>query len=251
MDTKNAVVTGAASGIGKECADTLLADGWNVFALDVREVKFDPLRSSVGAGTFTPLLCDVADAASVERTFARIAETTDTLNALICCAGILRVGALETMPTEVFDAVFAVNVRGPWLCAKYGLPLLERAANPSNPSRVIFVSSTAALRPRIGAGAYSGSKAALVNITRALAAEVASRGILVNTVAPGAVDTPLRQAHDSKVSGNYAPGGASPIGRIASTREVVGVMKFLLSSNSDYVTGAMIPVDGGTSAVRP
>jgi NAD(P)-dependent dehydrogenase (short-subunit alcohol dehydrogenase family) len=250
VDTRAVVVTGAASGIGKECANTFLADGWNVFALDVHQVELDALGENDRSGKLTSLHCDVTDSSSVKQAFESIAKQTDKLNALVCCAGILRVGALETMPTEAFDAVFAVNVRGPWLCAKLAIPFLERAANSSNPSRVIFVSSTAALRPKIGAGAYSGSKAALVNLTRAFAGELASKQILVNAVAPGAVDTPLRQAYDPKGSGKYTPGGTSPIGRVAKPSDVVAVMKFLLGSDSDYVTGAVIPVDGGTSAVR-
>lgn len=250
MNTKNAVVTGAGSGIGKECVQTLLAERWNVFALDIREVDRDSLLTADYAGKCTSLQCDVSDSSSVERAFARIAEQTDELNALICCAGILRAASLETMTNEAFDAVFSVNVRGSWLCAKIGIPFLERAAQSSGPTRIIFVSSTAALRPKVGAGAYSASKAALGNLTRSFAAEVASRGILVNAVAPGAVDTPLWDTLDPASVGGYKPGGLSPIGRMAKPRDIVAVIKFLLSSNSDYVAGAIIPVDAATSAAR-
>jgi NAD(P)-dependent dehydrogenase (short-subunit alcohol dehydrogenase family) len=250
VDTKNAVVTGAASGIGKECAKVLLAAGWNVYGLDVSDTSPQMPRSGSADSKWTPVQCDVTSSSSVSRAFSRVADETDSVNALICCAGILRVASLETMSEETFDAVFGVNVKGPWLCAKSAMPLLERGAASGYPSRIIFVSSTAALRPKVGAGAYSASKAALGNLTRSFAAEVASRRILVNAVAPGAVDTPLWETYVPATGSGYKPAGVSPVGRIAQPSDIVSVMMFLLSSGAEYVAGAIIPVDAGTSAAR-
>lgn len=253
MGTKYAIVVGAAGGIGNACVETLLAEGWHVFGLDIRQLAPNAVGRHDGAGKLTPLHCDVSDCASVEKAFIQIGDHTDKVNALICCSGILRVGPLDTMTTGAFDSIFAVNVRGPWLCAKAAVPFLERASQPSYPSRLIFLSSVAAFRPKINGGAYSATKAALETITRAFAGELAAKGILVNAVAPGPVDTPfIRQAGDPSSGGGYKPGGQSPIpiGRIATPREVVSTMKFLLGDDSAYMTGAIIALDGGISAVR-
>ncbi|MFH1603670.1 MAG: SDR family oxidoreductase, partial [Pseudomonadota bacterium] len=191
MEMKYAVVVGAAGGMGKECVATLMTEGWHVFGLDIRQIEPDTRAHHNGAGALTPLHCDISDSASVEKAFVQIAEHTDRVNALICCSGILRVGPLATMTNEAFDSIFAVNVRGPWLCAKAAVPFLERASQSAYPSRLIFLSSVAAFRPKLDGGAYSATKVALENITRAFAGELASKGILVNAVAPGPVDTPF------------------------------------------------------------
>ncbi len=253
METRYAVVTGAAGGIGKECVQALLADGWQVFGLDIRELEANTEGRNDSAGKLTPLHVDVSDAASVEKAFAEIARHTQRINALICCTGILRAGPLENMANEAFDSIFAVNVRGPWLCAKAAVPLLARASQSAYPSRMIFLSSVAAFRPKLSGGAYSATKSALETITRTFAGELASRGILVNAVAPGPVDTPfVQQASAPGSGGGYKPGGQGsiPLSRIASPREVAALIKFLLGDDSTYMTGAIVALDGGISAVR-
>jgi len=248
---KNVVVTGAAGGIGKACVQMLLADGCHVFGLDVRPVELGAAGPGASTGKLSPLHCDVSDATSVEQAFASIGKATDRLHALVCSSGIIRSGPMGTLANETFDAVMAVNVRGPWLCAKAALPLLARAATPSDPARIVFLSSVAALRPKLGGGAYSASKAALENIMRALAGELAPQAILVNAVAPGPVDTPfVQQALDASANGLYKRSLPPPIGRVAQAGDVVAVIKFLLGSGANYVTGGVIPVDGGIAALR-
>ncbi len=241
-----AVITGAASGIGLAAARRLLDQGWRVFGLDLPQAL-----AAVAPSTdrFTPIACDVTDAARVAAAFAEIATTTPTLDALICCAGILRTGPLATMAVETFDQVFAVNTRGSWLCARAALPLLTRAASAEKPARIVFLSSVAALRPKIDSGAYAASKAAVSQLTRVLGAELGASHVLVNALAPGTVDTPMIHAvSDPAKVGRYRPSGNSPLGRIAQADDVVDVIGFLLSDAARYVTGATIPVDGGTSA---
>jgi NAD(P)-dependent dehydrogenase (short-subunit alcohol dehydrogenase family) len=235
--TKSIAITGAASGIGKAAARRLASQDWEVFALDIAPVSAAP--------NVIPLACDVADAASVQTAFARVAARTARLDALICCAGILRIGPLADMAVEEFDRVFAVNTRGTWLCAKAAFPLLKAAA----PSRAIFLSSVAALRPKISSGAYAASKAAVSQLTRVIGVEWAEHGILVNALAPATVDTPMVQAvSDPAKAGKYRTSGTSPLGRIATPDDVVDVMLFLLSDAARYITGTTIPVDGGTQA---
>ena len=181
--------------------------------------------------------------------FAEIGFAAGALDALICCAGILRIGPMESMSVEDFDRVFAVNTRGTWLCVREALPLLRNRATPEHPSRVVLLSSVAALRPKIHSGAYAASKAAVSQLCRVMAAEVAGSGVLVNALAPGTVDTPMVQAVSD-------PAKTGATGRRACRRsdasrqpdDVVDVMLFLLSDAARYVTGTTIPVDGGTQA---
>jgi NAD(P)-dependent dehydrogenase (short-subunit alcohol dehydrogenase family) len=249
--TKTAAITGAASGIGQAACRRLLDTGWTVFGLDNARGRLDAVANdfSTYQDRFRPVLCDVADAARVTAAFQEIATVSPVLNALVTCAGVLRTSLMEDMPVEDFDLVLIVNTRGTFLCAQKALPLLRAGATADNPSRVVLLSSVAALRPKIVSGAYAASKAAVSQLCRVMAAEWAPSGVLVNALAPGTVDTPMVAAvADPSASKGYRPSGVSPVGRIAQPDDVVDVMMFLLSDGARYVTGTTIPVDGGTQA---
>ena len=244
---KTAIVTGAASGIGLDCAADLVKRGWRVFGLDRSPMEAEDL--------FVPVECDVTSSASVTAAFAKVAEVlgskglTPAVDALVCSAGILRGGPLLEMSEKDFDDLFAVNTRGSWLCAKAALPLLERATTPESPARIVFLASVSVIRPKVGGGGYAASKAAIAQISRVLAVELAKKGILVNAVAPATVDTPMTQAMNAKAAtSGYKTSGTSPLGRVAQPSDVTSVIRFLLSSDANYLAGAMIPIDGGTSA---
>jgi NAD(P)-dependent dehydrogenase (short-subunit alcohol dehydrogenase family) len=249
--TKIAAVTGAASGIGQTACRRLLKAGWSVFGLDNARARLEAVSRGFAGyqDRFRPILCDVADAGGVIAAFQEIATTSKSLNALVTCAGVLRTGLMEDMPIEDFDLVLTVNTRGTFLCAQQALPLLRAGATPDNPSRIVLLSSVAALRPKIVSGAYAASKAAVSQLCRVMAAEWAPSGVLVNALAPGTVDTPMVAAvADPLASKGYRPSGVSPVGRIAQPDDVVDVMMFLLSDAARYVTGTTIPVDGGTQS---
>jgi NAD(P)-dependent dehydrogenase (short-subunit alcohol dehydrogenase family) len=249
--SKHAAITGAASGIGQAAARRLLEQGWTVFGLDNALGRLEASASAFAdfQDRFKPVPCDVADATRVAAAFAEIGFVTEALDALICCAGVLRTGLMESMTVEEFDLVLNVNTRGTFLCAREALPLLRKAAAPEQPARVILLSSVAALRPKVVSGAYAASKAAVSQLCRVMAAEWAPSGVLVNALAPGTVDTPMvRAVSDPAQSQGYRPSGVSPVGRIAQPDDVVDVMMFLLSEQARYVTGTTIPVDGGTRA---
>ena len=247
--TNTAIVTGAASGIGLETARDLLERGWRVFGLDVTEPAVAGAAETLASDRFTPMACDLRDAGAVAATMAAVGSQAGSVNALIACAGILRLGPLVEMSVEDFDLVFGVNVRGLWLSAREAMGLLRAAADQGDLARIVFLSSVSALRPKIDSGAYSASKAAVSQLTRVLAVECAEHGILVNAVAPGTVDTPMvRDQSGPETRGNWRPSGPSPIGRIAQPSDIVRVIRFLLSDDAAYVTGTTIPVDGGTQA---
>jgi NAD(P)-dependent dehydrogenase (short-subunit alcohol dehydrogenase family) len=245
---KIAAITGAASGIGHATCRRLLHAGWTVFGMDMAQDRLSVALDEFSEfqGRFRPVHCDVADAASVADGFAGIGGN---LNALVCCAGVLRTALMENMPVEDFDLVLNTNLRGTFLCAQQALPLLRKAARPDDPGRIVLLSSVAALRPKVVSGAYAASKAGVSQLCRVMAAEWAPSGVLVNALAPGTVDTPMvRAVSDPAASKGYRPSGVSPVGRIAQADDVVDVMMFLLSDAARYVTGTTIPVDGGTQA---
>lgn len=247
--TPVAVVTGAASGIGRQCCRQLLDDGWRVFALDVSAPALQEVAAEVQAGDRLQVQpCDVRNADDIAAVFGEIAGQAAAVDALICSAGILRTGPLMEMTTEDFDQLFMVNTRGAWLCAKAALPLLRQAATAQMPGRIVMLGSIAAIRPKIGGGAYAASKAALSRLVRVMAVELAQDNILVNAVAPGTVDTPMIASALAEPGKTYKPSGRSPLGRVAEPADVVAVIRFLLQPAANYVTGTWIPIDGGTSA---
>ncbi|MBT2305446.1 SDR family oxidoreductase [Variovorax paradoxus] len=248
-----AVVTGAASGIGKSTVERLLAHGWSVCALDISEDALASHAAELQVGDrYWHHKCDVSSHDSIKLSFAAIRRRTDKVDALVCSAGIVRPGSLEEQSVEDVDRMLAVNLKGPWLTTKEALPMLRNRSDVDHPSRVVFLGSIAGIRPKVGGGFYGASKAALHVITGVLAVELAASGVLVNAVAPGTVATPMVEAM-SKPGTGYQVSGESPLGRIAAPDDIVDVIMFFLSDAARYVNGTVLPVDGGTRAafVRP
>jgi NAD(P)-dependent dehydrogenase (short-subunit alcohol dehydrogenase family) len=249
--TKIAAITGAASGIGRGTAKRLLDEGWTVVALDRDEAGLGALRKDLAAPAdrLHVQTCDVASVESVTSAFADIGRRFGRLNGLVCSAGVLRIGTLDSMAVEDFDQLFAVNVRGLWLSAREAMPLLKLAGAQGELARVVFLASISGIRHKIDSGAYAATKAAVIAITKVMAVECAAHKVLVNAVAPATVDTPMVRPHLNP-GGNtrYRTSGTSPLGRIAQPEDVAAVISFLMSEDAGYVNGTVIPVDGGTVA---
>lgn len=247
---KTAVVTGGASGIGRRTVERLLAENWTVWSLDLSDEALAKRAETLAApGRFFYRQCDVAEAASVNAAFEAIRRTTDKLDALICSAGVVRVGSLEQQTPEDAQLMIGVNMLGPWLSVREATPLLPRESTPDNPARVVIVGSISGIRPKVGSGFYGATKAAVHVLTGILAVELAPSGIIVNAVAPGTVATPMVEALANQGEGTrYKPSGESPLGRIAQPDDIVDVILFFLSDAAKYVNGTILPVDGGTRA---
>ena len=157
-------------------------------------------------------------------------------------AGYTRDGLAVKYSNEAWDATIETNLRGAFLCIRRALPRMMRARY----GRIVNVASVAALRGNPGQAAYSASKAGMVGMTRSLAREVGSRGITVNAVCPGFVDTRMTEGASEELRAKYIE--MTPIGRFGTPEEVAAVIAFLAGPEASYVSGAVIAVDGGLSA---
>lgn len=248
--SRTAVVTGGASGIGRRTVERLLSQGWTVWSLDVSQQALDQHARTLDAGSrLRYLKCDVSRPESVTAAFERISTDCEKLDALICSAGIIRIGSLEEQAIEDVDIMIGVNVKGPWLCVRAALPLLRKDSSTAAPSRVVIVGSVGGIRPKAGSGFYSATKAAVHVLTGILAVELGPTGVIVNAVAPGTVATPMVEALATQsATSSYKPSGESPLGRVAQPDDVADVVLFYLSDAAKYVNGTVLPVDGGTRA---
>lgn len=247
---KTAVITGAASGIGLRTAERLLSEGWTVWALDISEVALSEMASALGrAGSLRCVPCDVSSPASVATAFETITRDCARIDGLVCSAGLARIGPLVDHSPEEVDLMLGVNVRGPWLTVRQALPLLQAESSVDEPARVVMVGSVGGIRPRVGTGFYSATKAALHAITGVLAVELGPTGVLVNAVAPGTVDTPM--SRDLAAQGarlGFKPSGASPLGRVAVPDDVADAILYFLGDSAKFINGVVLPVDGGSRA---
>lgn len=251
--TKICAITGGASGIGRGTAKRLLDEGWTVVALDVVPKSLEALAKELATAgdRLVTLPCDVTSVESVAAAFREIGRRYGRLNGLVCSAGVLKIGTLDQMPVEDFDALFDVNVRGLWLSAKEAMPLLKAAGAKGEPARVVFLASISGIRHKIDSGAYAATKAAVIALTKVMAVESAPHKVHVNAIAPATVETPMTEPYLKPQAGSntrYRTSGTSPLGRIAQPSDMAAVIRFLLSDDAGYVNGAVIPVDGGTVA---
>jgi 3-oxoacyl-[acyl-carrier protein] reductase len=230
--------------------ERLLAQDWAVWSLDVSEEALDQHARTLDASSrLRYLKCDVSRPESVKAAFERIGTDCDKLDALICSAGIIRIGSLEEQAIEDVDIMIGVNVKGPWLCVRAALPLLRKDSSTAAPSRVVIVGSVGGIRPKAGSGFYSATKAAVHVLTGILAVELGPTGVIVNAVAPGTVATPMVEALATQsATASYKPSGESPLGRVAQPDDVADIVLFYLSDAAKYVNGTVLPVDGGTRA---
>jgi len=226
-----ALVTGGGRGIGLACARRLQQDGHRV-AVTYR--SSDPPDGLFG------VQCDVTSSDDVDRAFAEVTEHFgDGVGVLVSNAGVTRDGLLLRMPESDFTDVIDVNLTAAFRVAKRASRDMLRA----RAGRIVFVSSVVGLLGSAGQANYAASKAGLVGFARSLARELGSRGITVNVVAPGPVATDMTAALGERRLAELT--AAVPLGRMATPDEIAATVAFLASDDAAYITGAVIPVDGG------
>lgn len=225
-----ALVTGGNRGIGRAIVERLLADGYRVAATS--------RGGDVPAGALA-VACDVTDVASVDAAFTRIEAELGPVEIVVANAGITRDGLLLRMAEEDFAGVLDTNLTGSFRVAKRA----SRAMTRARFGRVVFVGSVVGLSGSAGQANYAASKAGLVGLARAITKELGGRGITANVVAPGFVDTDMTAALASDVRAGYLD--QIPAGRFAAPEEIAAAVAWLVGDDAGYVSGAVIPVDGG------
>lgn len=239
---KVALVTGAGRGIGKEIALTLAQNGATVI------VNYNGSKESAEAvvneitangGSAEAVQCNVSDFTASEEFVKEILAKYKKVDILVNNAGVTKDNLIMRMSEADYDAVLDINLKGAFNMIRH----LSRSFIKQKSGKIINISSVSGVMGNAGQANYSASKAGLIGLTKSVARELASRGICVNAVAPGFIDTDMTKAlsDDAKAGLN----GMIPMGKMGSTKDVANLVLFLAGNNSDYITGQVISVDGG------
>jgi len=241
LKDKVAVVTGASQGIGRETALALAEAGAKVVVAARNEEKLAALAGAIAAagGEAFALKMDVADAEQVKAGFKQVIEKFGRLDILVNNAAVTRDGLAMRMKKDDWDAVLQTNLTGAHLCIQQALPTMMKA----RAGRIINISSIVAQMGNAGQANYVAAKAGLIGLTKAIAIEIASRGITVNAVAPGFIATPMTDVLPDKVMEELKV--RIPLGRMGSARDVASAIVFLASDEAGYITGHVLNVNGG------
>ncbi len=224
------LVTGGNRGIGRAIAEAFVAQGDRVAVTT---------RSGGAPEGCLDVRCDITDPAAVEAAFAEVEAEHGPVEVLVANAGITADGLLVRMSDDDWASVIDTNLTGSFRLAKRAVSKMMRARR----GRIIFISSVVGLLGSGGQVNYAASKAGLVGMARSIAREYGSRGITANVVAPGFVETDMTDTLSDELKSQYK--AQVPLGRYASTDEIASAVTWLASDGAAYITGAVIPVDGG------
>jgi 3-oxoacyl-[acyl-carrier protein] reductase len=228
-------ITGGSKGIGAACARRFIAEGDKVAVT----YNSSPVLKELTDLGVVAVQCDVTSSASVDAAFTAVEAQLGNIEILVSNAGITQDGLLLRMSEENFTSVIDANLTAAYRVSKRASQNMLRARS----GRIILISSVVGLLGSAGQSNYAASKAGLVGFARSLARELGSRSITVNVVAPGPVETDMTAALGEKRLAELT--AAVPLQRMATPDEIAGVVTFLTSNDAAYITGAVIPVDGG------
>lgn len=247
---KVSVVTGGSRGIGRMIAQGFLEAGAKVYISARKREQCEQTAQELSKlGPCVAICADLSIEAGAKQLAAEIARSESQVHILVNNAGANWGAPLQEYPDAAWDKVLGTNVKGPFFLTRELLPLLEKASRPGDPARVINIGSIDGIQvPLLDTFAYSASKAAVHHLTRVLARALAPKGITVNAVAPGPFESKmmaatLDQFRDAIVA-------SCPLGRIGEPEDMAGIAIYLSSRAGAYVTGAVIPVDGGIATCK-
>jgi NAD(P)-dependent dehydrogenase (short-subunit alcohol dehydrogenase family) len=241
------LITGAGSGIGRATAQILAERGGAVLAADVSPDAAEETADRVRArgGRAAACACDVTRAEDVDAAVERARRELGRLDVVVNCAGILRVAMLEVTTEKEWSEVLAVNLTGAFLVTRAAL----RALREQGGGAIVHIASRAAIRAKEAHGAYSASKAGILQLTQMAAVEGAPHGIRVNCVCPGFIDTPMTRGMYDIEAAIAAWKEVCPLGRPGTPDDVARAMLFLASEDAAFITGVALPVDGGRTVL--
>lgn len=242
LEGQTAVVTGASRGIGRAIALRLASEGALV-AVNYQGSKerAEAVKAEIEEQGGTALLyqCNVADFAACEEFLKAVTEQTGRLDILVNNAGITRDGLLMRMSEEDYDAVLNTNLKGTFNCIRFA----SRQMLKQKSGRIINISSVSGVLGNAGQANYSASKAGIIGLTKSAARELASRGITVNAIAPGFVNTEMTEGLSEKVKEGAV--AQIPLGKFGEPEDIAEAALFLASKGAGYMTGQVLHVDGG------
>ena len=239
MNKKVAIVTGAAKGIGKAIAERMIAENYITILVDMDDENGKKLAIELGKNAHY-INCNISNEESVVNLFNSVITQHKRIDALVNNAGIIKDNVIWKMPAEDFDAVINVNLKGTWLMCKNAASIMKTQQS----GRIVNIASRAWLG-NPGQSNYSASKAGVVGLTRVLALELGSYGVLVNAIAPGLIDTPLTQKLPLDVQEKLIQ--AQPTKSMGKPEDIANTVAFLCDEKTQFITGQTIYVDGGKS----
>ena len=241
LDNKVAIITGGNAGVGKEIAKLFASEGAKVVISARRQQVLEEAAKEIEAagGTVLCVPTDISKVDDVKNLVSKTVETFGQLDILINNAGITKDGLMLRMKENDFDAVIDVNLKGTWNCMKHATKLMMKQKY----GRIVSMSSVVGVMGNAGQVNYAASKSGIIGMTMSLAREVGSRGITVNAVAPGFIQTAMTDVLSDEIKEQMK--SQIPLGTFGSVQDIANAVVFLASDEAKYITGQTLHVDGG------